>query len=230
MDSHPKKPAVGYIRVSTEKQAAEGVGMEAQQGQIVSYAVAAGYELVDVLADEGISGSKSEDERPGLAEILTMVQEKRVSTVIVTKRDRLARTQALAGHIETRIQRAGGQLIVIDEAGVSDITRAVMTMVAEVERLLAIQRTRLALRTLKEKGIALGGIPFGFRRGQDGKLEAEPVEMSFVRRVHSMRKQGKTLREIATFLTQSGARTKKGGSWSQEHVRLILGRPDPAKA
>ena len=149
-----------------------------------------GDELIDVLPDEGISGSKNEDSRPGLAEVLRLVQERKVSTVIVTSGTAWLVTSHSPA-IETRIQRAGGHLVVIDEAGVSDITRAVMTMVAEVERLLAVQRTKLALRTLKDRGIALGGIPFGFKRGEDGKLEEEPAELNFVKKVHQMRKAGR---------------------------------------
>jgi DNA invertase Pin-like site-specific DNA recombinase len=76
----------------------------------------------------------------------------------------LARDQALAGHIETVIRRAGAELISIDEAGLNPITKAVLTMVAEVERLLAAQRTRFAMRALKLKGKTFGTVPFGYRR------------------------------------------------------------------
>jgi hypothetical protein len=49
--------------------------------------------------------------------------------------DRLARDKALAGHIETIIRVL--ELISIDEAGLNPIMKAVLTMVAEVVRLLA---------------------------------------------------------------------------------------------
>jgi DNA invertase Pin-like site-specific DNA recombinase len=50
------KQAIGYIRVSTEKQANEGVSLEAQEAKIVSWCKANDYELVKVYVDAGISG------------------------------------------------------------------------------------------------------------------------------------------------------------------------------
>jgi hypothetical protein len=53
--------ALGYGRVSTVKQVADGVSLEAQRIEITSFAIASGYGLLDVLCDDGISGSKDEE-------------------------------------------------------------------------------------------------------------------------------------------------------------------------
>ena len=47
------KQAIGYIRVSTEKQANEGVSLEAQEAKIVTWCKANGYELVGVVSENG---------------------------------------------------------------------------------------------------------------------------------------------------------------------------------
>lgn len=52
------KKALGLGRVSTVKQVADGVSLEAQRIEITSFAIASGYDLLDVLCDDGISGSK----------------------------------------------------------------------------------------------------------------------------------------------------------------------------
>jgi len=218
------KKALGYGRVSTVKQVVDGVSLEAQRMEITSFAIATGYDLLDVLCDDGISGSKNEDERPALAELLASVREGRVSVVIVCKRDRLARDQALAGHIETVIRRAGAELISIDEAGLNPITKAVLTMVAEVERLLAAQRTRFAMRALKLKGQTFGTVPFGYRRNADGGLDPQPGEIEVVHEIASLRRTGAKLAAIASHLTSSGVPTRRGGRWSPEQVRSILQR------
>lgn len=218
------KKALGYGRVSTVKQVVDGVSLEAQRMEITSLAIASGYDLLDVLCDDGISGSKNEDERPALAELLTAVRAGQVSVVIVCKRDRLARDQALAGHIETVIRRAGAELICIDEAGLNPITKAVLTMVAEVERLLAAQRTRFAMRALKLKGKTFGTVPFGYRRNAAGGLEAQPVEIEIVHEIVAMRQRGTKLADIAAYLTTSNVPTRRGGRWSAEQVRSILER------
>jgi site-specific DNA recombinase len=218
------KKALGYGRVSTIKQVVDGVSLEAQRMEITSFAIASGYDLLDVLCDDGISGSVDEDGRPALAELLTAVRAGQVSVVIVCKRDRLARHQALAGHIATLIARAGAELIAIDEAGLNPITKAVLTMVAEVERLLAAQRTRFAMRALKLKGKTFGTVPFGYRRNADGGLEAQPGEIEIVHEIVTMRQRDRKLAEIAAYLTTSNVPTRRGGRWSAEQVRSILER------
>ena len=52
--------AIGYIRVSTQKQADEGVSLEAQRAKIEAWCLANDYELAGIHCDEGISGTKSD--------------------------------------------------------------------------------------------------------------------------------------------------------------------------
>ncbi len=55
--------AVGYIRVSSEEQAAHGHGLKLQEKAIRAFAQSQGYELVDVVADPGVSGAKRPADR-----------------------------------------------------------------------------------------------------------------------------------------------------------------------
>ena len=58
------KTAIGYVRVSSQEQATEGVSLDAQRDRLRSYCRLNGIRLIDILSDEGISGSTLE--RPGL--------------------------------------------------------------------------------------------------------------------------------------------------------------------
>jgi len=49
------KTAIGYVRVSTQEQATEGVSLDAQRDKLRSYCKLNGLKLIDILADEGIS-------------------------------------------------------------------------------------------------------------------------------------------------------------------------------
>jgi len=49
------KRAWGYIRVSTEGQALDGVSLDAQRAKISAWADLNGYELADIFEDAGIS-------------------------------------------------------------------------------------------------------------------------------------------------------------------------------
>lgn len=62
--THPVR-APGYVRVSTEEQAREGVSLDAQRQSIEAHAEAQGGTLVGIEADNGVSG-KAIKNRPGL--------------------------------------------------------------------------------------------------------------------------------------------------------------------
>ncbi len=217
------KSVVGYIRVSTDQQAESGLSIEAQREQLVSFTIASGLELIGLFIDAGISGAKDETERPGLREALAAITEGRADALVVSKRDRLARDMSLAGYIETTIRRAGAELIVLDEQDVSPITRCVMQMVAQIERELASQRTRLAMKALRAQGKHCGSTPYGYTI-VDGKLEPKVGEIEVVQQIVALRTEKKTLAAIAGHLATSNVPTRRGGRWSAEQVRSILER------
>src|SRR5690349_820588 len=82
--------AVGYIRVSTDKQAEHGVSLEAQQAKLTAYAQLYDVELVEVIVDAGVS-AKTLD-RPGLQRALGMLRKGQANALLVAKLDRLTRS------------------------------------------------------------------------------------------------------------------------------------------
>jgi len=50
-----QQAAVGYVRVSTEEQAAEGVSLAAQEERIRAYCLLHGLSLTALLVDDGVS-------------------------------------------------------------------------------------------------------------------------------------------------------------------------------
>ena len=88
--TQPTKTAIGYVRVSTQEQASEGVSLDAQRDRLTAYCKMNGIKLIDIKADEGISGSTLE--RPGLQAALQMLKRGRANTLLVAKLDRLSRS------------------------------------------------------------------------------------------------------------------------------------------
>ena len=80
--------AVGYVRVSTDMQAAEGMSLDAQRSAIESYCGMMGIKLVKLCQDV-MSGGK--DVRPGLADALRALQGS-ADVLIMLKFDRLSRS------------------------------------------------------------------------------------------------------------------------------------------
>ena len=86
----PSTRAVAYMRVSTTKQADEGVSLEAQRAKLIAYAALYDVVLVEVIVDAGVS-AKTLD-RPGLAKALGMIRSGRADALLVVKLDRLTRS------------------------------------------------------------------------------------------------------------------------------------------
>ena len=68
------KKAIGYIRVSTEQQADEGISLPAQRAKITAWCALNDYELITIYEDAGISG-KTVIKRPQLQAALSEMKK-----------------------------------------------------------------------------------------------------------------------------------------------------------
>lgn len=80
---------VAYCRVSTEEQAAEGFSIAGQTERLKAYADLHDLGEVTVILDPGKSGKNLD--RPGLQQLLQMVNDGNVSHVLIWRLDRLSR-------------------------------------------------------------------------------------------------------------------------------------------
>lgn len=230
--------AAGYLRVSTDRQVEEGLGLEVQEAAIVGWCDAHDVELVEVFRDEGISGSNGLELRLGLAGALEAVQNGCAAGVVVYRLDRLARDLMVQEQLLAEFWRAGGevwscspaegQYLVRDDPGDPSrkLIRQVLGAVAEYER--AMIRLRLAggrARKHAAGGYAYGAPPFGWL-ARDGVLVEVPSEQAVIGMVRVLREGPPllTLRAVAEVLNGEGVRTRRGGLWRGEQVRRILSR------
>ncbi len=93
--------ALGYTRVSTDEQL-HGNGLDVQRQSIRRFCKAEGIKLVDVLSDEGVSGSNGLDHRVGLAAALARLEAGEANCLVVYRLDRLARDYVLQELLVTR--------------------------------------------------------------------------------------------------------------------------------
>jgi predicted site-specific integrase-resolvase len=78
---------IGYVRVSTNKQAERGCSLEAQAKKIRAMALVQSAELSDIIVESGESAKSLN--RPGMAKLLALVDARQVDAVIIAKLDRL---------------------------------------------------------------------------------------------------------------------------------------------
>lgn len=210
--------AVAYLRVSTREQAQEGVSLATQDARIRAYAALAGLDLVAVIREEGVSGSKRLKARPGGQELQSLLASGQVQHVVCLRLDRAFRNAGDALVTTEAWNKQGVALHLVDLAGISLSTagpmgRFMLCMLAgcaELERNLIAERTSQALQQLKAQGVKLGGPSY-----QDGDA---------IVRMQALRAQGFPLRRICEILTAEGYRTMKGGIWQAATVNQILKR------
>ena len=89
--------AVGYIRVSTEEQAKEGVSLDNQRMRIEAFCTAKDWQLIKVYTDEGKSAAKLD--RDGIKELLSACKSHEFDVIIVYKLDRLTRSVKDLGYL-----------------------------------------------------------------------------------------------------------------------------------
>lgn len=219
------KKAIGYIRVSTEQQASEGVSLEAQKAKIQAWCEVNGYELADVFVDAGISG-KSMDKRQGLKQALAAV--KRGDVLVVYSLSRLARSTKDTLAISEKLEKAGADLASLSER--IDTTGAagkmlfrMLAVLAEFERDVIAERTKVAMNHKKAAGEVYSPVPFGFR-AVEGRLEQVEAEAAVVAEILTMRGEGSSLQTIADSLNKRGIEGKRGGKWFPSTVRYVVQR------
>jgi site-specific DNA recombinase len=220
---------IGYVRVSTDRQAEQGVSLEAQEAKIRAMATVQGADLLDVIVDGGESAKSLN--RPGLQRLLTLINAGKVEAVIVAKLDRLTRSvKDLCGLLELLEKRKVALISVAESldtgSAAGRLVITIMGAVSQWEREAIGERTRDALRHKRSQGQRVGNIAFGSRLARDGEhLEPDPVEQAAVSEIHRLRSQGNSLRRIAATLNACDLRTRRGTLWRLESVARVVKYP-----
>lgn len=217
--------AILYTRVSSKKQADSGLGKEAQESTCRAFAAKVGLEVSAVFSDDGVSGSAPIEERPKLMEALASL--KRGDTLLVAKRDRIARDLMVTIMVERDVAQHGAYLVSASGEGSGDnsptgiLMRRVLDAFAEFERGVGLARTRAALAAKKARGERMGGhLRYGYMTEGD-KLVEDRTEQEVIRRVHTMRGQKASLATIADTLNNEGVKPRMGGRWHPTTVARL---------
>jgi len=221
--------AVGYVRVSTEDQAKEGISLAAQQSRIRAYAEAKGLSLVEMLVDDGYSGKSLN--RPAMQELLSRCKGGEIAAVIVLKLDRLTRrTRHLLSLVEDLFLSNDIELHSVSESLDTSTPhgRFVLTLfgsLAQLEREQISDRTKAALAHKRDNGMPTSHPPLGFLAdGKKERMKPIPEELETVRRILTMWRRGLSYAAIARKLNADGVETKLGGRWHHGTVSRVVNR------
>lgn len=219
--------AIGYLRVSTERQANEGVSLDVQRHRIKAHCEAHGLRFVRCYEDAGISGRRTEN-RPALEKAINHVCLEG-GVLIVYSLSRLARSTRDAIRISERLAKSEAQLVSLSEQ--IDTTSAagkmffrIMSVLSEFESDLIGERTRTALAHKRENGMRYcNHAPFGYRHEGDLLVQCDE-EQRVLRLMRRWWIKGDTFAEIARRLNERRIAPRGTKTFSRQRVRKILVR------
>jgi DNA invertase Pin-like site-specific DNA recombinase len=204
---------IGYVRVSTEEQAASGLGLKAQETAIREECNRRGWRLCAIYSDEGVSGKVSPEDRPGLAKAITALDKGEASRLVVAKVDRISRKLAHLLVLADAATRAQWEIVTV--SGTFDMSNAqgramasLLGAFAELEAEMISERTTAALAVRKAQGVQLG---------QPSKVTAEArAELA------RLRSNGLSWAKVADAMNAAGILSGSGKvAWSGATCRRL---------
>ncbi len=221
----PKSRFVSYLRVSTARQGASGLGLEAQRAAVTAHLNGGNWTLLREIVE--VESGKRND-RPALAEALRLCRQQK-ATLVIAKLDRLARNV----HFISGLMESGVEFLAVDMPSANRFVVHILAAVAEQEAEAISKRTKAALEAAKKRGTVLGGRRVSAERFREigaaarrtysaqaakGRAQVLPV-------IAEIQGQGiSTLRAIAAELNVREIDAPRGGQWGAVQVQRILAR------
>ena len=182
-----------YARVST---ADKGQDTELQLKDLRAFAHARGWPIHEEYVDEGMSGMLAK--RPALDRLPKDCRQRQIDVVLVWRLDRLGRSLKHLIMMLDELQSLGVAFVALHEqidctTATGQLMLHLLAAFAEFERALIRERVKAGLAHAQSKGQQLGR----------PRLKIDPV------RVKSLRKDGRSIRQIAHALKVSPASVHK---------------------
>ena len=214
--------AIAYYRVSTAKQGASGLGLEAQRASVEAYAAAHGMQIAGEFTEVETGTRK----RKRVEVYRAIAEAKRLGcTLLIAKLDRLARNV----HFISGLMESGVPFVAVDMPAVTPLTLHVLAAVAEAEAQMISARTKAALQIVKSRGVKLGtpenltaeAQQAGAAANRAAAIRDSQQATCLAQHLHAI---GNSLREIAYTLNQNGFTTRKGKAFTAMQVKRMLDR------
>lgn len=209
---------IGYTRISDTEQSLDGLSLDTQARTIKLECERRGWELVDVIKDDGYTGTN--DNRPGLQRALGMLAKRnRPDAIVVARLDRLTRSLKFLVDLTQRADRRWG--IVALDMDLNTMTANGQLVVhlpgsvGQWESRMNSERTSAGMKA-RHAAARAKGEAFGFQ---------PRVDEVTVARIIRARKRGESFAAIARRLDKQGVPTPGGGArWYASTVERICKR------
>lgn len=216
---------VSYLRVSTTRQGASGLGLEAQRKAVLDYLDGGRWTLVAEFVEVETGSNNA---RPRLADAMATARA-HGATLVIARLDRLSRD----AHFLLGLQKAGVRFVAVDMPEANEMVVGIMAVIAEGERRMISARTKAALAAAKARGVQLGGFRGRVGTAEDvaaatrawvAKADARAADLKpiLARLDHD---GALSLNELARRLTSEGVPTSRGSAtWTAAGVKRLRAR------
>ncbi len=221
-----KSKFVSYLRVSTARQGASGLGLEAQRVAVDGFLNGGDWTLVQEVLE--VESGKRND-RPALATALNLCRKHR-ATLVIAKLDRLARNVAFISNL----MESDVEFVAVDMPQANRFVVHILAAVAEQEAEAISKRTKAALAAAKARGTKLGCRRVSAERFAEIGAEARAIFAARAKKATiqllpittEIRASGATtLRAIAAELNSREVETpRRTGHWSSVQVMRVLAK------
>jgi DNA invertase Pin-like site-specific DNA recombinase len=211
---------VTYYRVSTQRQGASGLGLEAQRQTVEQYLTrSSGTALASFTEIETGKGSNALEKRPQLRLALDQCK-KTGATLLIAKLDRLARNV----HFVSGLLETGVDFIAADMPNANKVMIQMYSVMAEWERDQISERTKAALAAAKARGVVLGAAgPANLKSCNDLRQQKAREFRDRLRPVlDGMVAQGLSRRGMVERLNDLEIKAPMGGGWSLGQVQRLI--------
>lgn len=220
-----------YARVSTDQEIQLHSLEEQMKAFRAKIAQHPGWMLVDVYADEGISGT-SVKKRKEFLRMMEDCEAGKVDYIMAKSISRFARNTVECLSYVRHLQSIGVQLYFEKEGldtatSVSELILTVMAAFAQEESRSISENLKWGIRKRFESGESRWTKTYGYRKTKDGEIVIEPDEAAIVRMIFKMYQYGIPMTDILdelTFIQAPSARGKQmlcaGVSQNRTSVRV----------
>ncbi|MGH9338658.1 MAG: recombinase family protein [Acidobacteriota bacterium] len=223
--------ARGYIRVSTEDQAINGISLEHQQERIVSYAKERGWRLDYIYRDEGASAWKELGEnRRAFVEMIGEGKGGQFSVLICLDQSRFARDLRAQAHYINVLDEHGVDVVFLNEPTEQDRTqrdlvRGIMGAINEAESSLKSQLVAGNMREKAKRGLWIGSPPDGYDAAGTGGVLKSNARAPLVQNVFTWYLEDRSLERVGRRLIAADLRPLRAADWQRAVIRRYLKNP-----
>ena len=217
--------AIGYARRSKE-DTSKTAPLDVQITAIKRYAKEHGYKLVGIETDNGISGKDLN--RPGVKQVLNLVENNLIDCVIVYRSDRLVRNSLIAQQVKNlfrdkKVAYCSVEQGILSKSGAdADFVSGLFDLLDERERSLVSERIKGKLARMKEQGLRIGGqVRYG-HAVKDKQVVDNTAEKALVGRILELKSNGLSVRKIASQVNAEGYTTRKSTPFGHNQIHRIL--------